>query len=137
MVTAGLFSHDSPDGRDFEDRILAAGYRSLGAGWTVGENIAWGTGSLATPRAITAAWMNSPGHRANVLEPDYREIGIGVALGTPGAGADGATYTSDFGARDSAVVRAQRHRAARKRTRKRARRHARRRTHRAHHRRHR
>ena len=43
--------------------------------------------------------MSSPGHRENILRPQFREIGIGIALGAAGAGADGATYTADFGAR--------------------------------------
>jgi uncharacterized protein YkwD len=123
MVRSQFFSHDSPDGRSFEDRILAAGYRPLGAGgWTVGENIAWGTGELATPRSIMAAWMASPGHRANILESGFQEIGVAVAPGTPASDAGGATYTTDFGARDQPVrVRAQRHRKVRKRAHKRAR----------------
>ena len=51
------------------------------------------------PGEIHRAWMNSPGHRANILRPQFREIGIGIALGAAGAGSDGATYTADFGAR--------------------------------------
>jgi uncharacterized protein YkwD len=122
MVRARLFSHDSPDGRSFEDRILAAGYRPLGAGgWTVGENIAWGTGELGTPASIMAAWMASPGHRANILESSFQEIGVAVTPGTPAGDADGATYTTDFGARDQPVrVRAQRRRTVRKRVHRRA-----------------
>jgi uncharacterized protein YkwD len=122
MVRARLFSHDSPDGRSFEDRILSAGYRPLGSGgWTVGENIAWGTGDLATPASIMAAWMASPGHRANILESSFQEIGVAVTPGTPEGDADGATYTTDFGARDQPVrVRAQRRRTVRKRAHRRA-----------------
>ena len=57
------------------------------------------TGDLATAAEIHRAWMDSPGHRANILRPQFREIGIGIALGAAGAGPDGATYTADFGAR--------------------------------------
>jgi hypothetical protein len=46
---------------------------------------------------MVQAWMASPGHRENLLSRDYTQIGLGIALGTPGAGADGATYTTDFG----------------------------------------
>jgi uncharacterized protein YkwD len=49
-------------------------------------------------RAIGAAWMDSPPHRANILSSSFRAIGIGIALGTPSGGA-GATYTTDFGRR--------------------------------------
>jgi len=64
----------------------------------VGENIAWGSGSLATPREIERGWMRSPRHRANILSQRFREIGAGVAAGTPER-AGGATYTTDFGTR--------------------------------------
>ena len=43
--------------------------------------------------------MNSPGHKANILRPHFKEIGIGIALGAAGSGSNGATYTVDFGAR--------------------------------------
>src|SRR5919107_1385530 len=63
----------------------------------VGENLAWGQGNLATPRAIAVAWMNSPGHRHNILQPEFTEIGVGIVPGTPGDATWGATYTTDFG----------------------------------------
>lgn len=91
MVNARYFEHGNFLGR------LAA-YTSGAQWWTVGENIAWGGGSLGTPRAIVREWMDSPGHRANILSRSYRQIGIGIVTGTP-AGMAGATYTTDFGAR--------------------------------------
>jgi uncharacterized protein YkwD len=97
MVSRGFFDHVSPGGATMVDRIMASRYANRNVGWSLGENLAWGTGSLATPREIMKAWMNSPGHRANVVKRSYREIGIGVATGTPSAGGDGATYTADFG----------------------------------------
>ncbi len=45
------------------------------------------------------AWMNSPGHRANVLKRSYRELGIGLRLGTPNDAGVGATFSAEFGAR--------------------------------------
>jgi uncharacterized protein YkwD len=100
MVEAQFFAHDGPDGTDMVDRILGTGY-ARGQGWSLGENIAWGTGPLATAAAIQRAWMRSPGHRANILRRQFREIGIGIALGAPApaGGQDGATYTADFGVR--------------------------------------
>jgi uncharacterized protein YkwD len=99
MVGQQFFSHTSADGRDLAARIRVTGYLDPRKAWTVGENIAWGSGTLATPASIVAAWMASPGHRDNLLNPAFREIGIGVALGSPRqrdlAGA--ATYTTDFG----------------------------------------
>jgi uncharacterized protein YkwD len=100
MVDAQFFEHDAPGGADMVDRILGAGYAD-GQAWAVGENIAWGSGGLGSAAAIHRAWMRSPGHRANILRRQFREIGIGIALGAPvaDAGEDGATYTADFGVR--------------------------------------
>ena len=98
MVRRDYFDHRSPGGSSPSDRIKDAGYLRGARGWTVGENLAWGTGSLATPRKIVAGWMNSTGHRHNILNRSYREIGVGVALGSPGYGSRGATYTTTFGA---------------------------------------
>ena len=65
------------------DRIRGAGYAKRDRGWALGENLAWGTGGLATAARDPRAWMNSPGHRANILKRAYREVGIGIALGAP------------------------------------------------------
>ncbi len=98
MAERRFFSHTSLRGASFVDRIRRTGYLAGARSWAVAENIAYGSGQRATPRAIGAAWMNSPGHRANILRSSYRAIGIGIALGTP-AGHRGATYTTDFGRR--------------------------------------
>ena len=102
MVARRYFAHDTPEGVGFLKRVTKVGYvnDSLWS-WNAGENIAWGAGPLAPASAIMIAWMNSPGHRANILDPDFKEIGVGVVMGVPTAGAtaSGATYTTDFGAR--------------------------------------
>jgi uncharacterized protein YkwD len=98
MASNHFFSHDSRNGASFLDRIRRTGYLRGARSWNVGENIAWGGGRLGTPRSIGRAWMNSPGHRANILSRSFRAIGIGIAAGTPN-GSDGATYTTDFGRR--------------------------------------
>jgi uncharacterized protein YkwD len=97
MVAKKFFEHTTPSGVTMVDRILKARYVREDQGWMLGENLAWGTGSLATPRAIMKAWMESPGHRANIVKRAYREIGIGVVTGVPSDRGDGATYTADFG----------------------------------------
>jgi uncharacterized protein YkwD len=101
MARRGYFSHNSRSGASFLDRIRRAGYLRRARRWSVGENIAWGTGRLATPRAIVRAWMNSPGHRANILNGRFREIGVGITYSAPVrvAGRSAATYTTDFGMR--------------------------------------
>ena len=101
MAFHDYFEHLGPQGQTPLARMRAVGYISSSrVGYEVGENIAWGTRRLATPRAIVAAWMASPGHRANILDPRYRETGIGVSPHPPRAlahGQPGAIYTQDFG----------------------------------------
>jgi uncharacterized protein YkwD len=101
MVVHGYFSHSGRDGSQPAERIRAVGYLSSGGAWRIGENLAWGTGDLATPKAIMNAWMNSAGHRANILQPAYREIGFGVVAGNPASrDTGGATYVTEFGVVD-------------------------------------
>jgi uncharacterized protein YkwD len=96
MVARGFFDHVSPGGGTMVDRMKAAGWAPAGA-WTAGENIAWGTGRLATPAAIVDGWMHSPGHKANILNAAYGQVGIGIAAGAPQPGLDDAgTYVNDF-----------------------------------------
>jgi uncharacterized protein YkwD len=95
MAARRYFSHDTKGGGSFADRIARTGYSSGNP--SLGENIAWGSGNLGSPRAIVRSWMNSPGHRANILNRRFREIGIGVAIGDVGVGQRGATYATDFG----------------------------------------
>jgi len=101
MAAQDYFSHVAPDGETPLQRMRASGYLSNPQnGYVVGENIAWGTLWLATPQAIVAAWMASPGHRANILDAAYRETGVGVAPHAPASlaeGQAGALYTQDFG----------------------------------------
>jgi len=96
IVRRRFWSHVNPDGRSAKDRILATGY---GPSLVVGENLAWGQNSEATPVEIVKRWMQSAGHRANILEPRYREIGIGVMMGAPRPGVgNAAVYATTFGA---------------------------------------
>jgi uncharacterized protein YkwD len=101
MAFDDYFEHVGPRGQTPLARMRAVGYiSSKQMGFEVGENIAWGTLWLATPRAIVAAWMASPGHRANILDAHYRETGIGVSphpLSSHADGQPGAIYTQDFG----------------------------------------
>jgi uncharacterized protein YkwD len=96
MVARGFFAHVSPGGGTMMDRIKAAGWVPAGS-WSAGENIAWGSGSLATPASIVDGWMHSAGRRANILSAAYGRVGIGIAAGAPQAGVRGAgTYVTDF-----------------------------------------
>jgi uncharacterized protein YkwD len=99
MVRRHYFAHDSLGGGTFVDRIRHTGYLKGVNSWSLGENLAWGSHTRAAPRAITEMWMNSAGHRANILSLAFREVGIGLALGAPGASGPAATYATEFGAR--------------------------------------
>ena len=102
MVRGGFFSHVSPTGSTLEQRIRQGTRYLAGAlRYEIGENIAWGQGELGKPRAIVAAWMTSPGHRANILRTTFREIGIGIVSGAPvpGLGGPAFTYANEFGTR--------------------------------------
>ncbi|MEV4193443.1 CAP domain-containing protein, partial [Streptomyces toxytricini] len=87
MASRNFFSHTAPDGSDPGERTTAAGYR-----WaTYGENIARGQ---STAESVMNSWMNSDGHRANILNCSFKDIGVGLHQG-PG----GPWWTQNFGAR--------------------------------------
>jgi uncharacterized protein YkwD len=99
MVTHRFFDHVSPLRGAITDRARRAGYvRS--DDYALGENIAWGEGELSTPDAIVTAWMNSPGHRAVILDRHFHDVGIGITAGVPvDSELPGATFVLDVGAR--------------------------------------
>jgi uncharacterized protein YkwD len=100
MVQHDYFSHASRSGASFVDRIRRTGYLRGPRAWLVGENLAWGTGDRSSPAAIVDAWMHSPGHRANILQRRFREIGIGLVVGAPEhLPGPAATYATEFGTR--------------------------------------
>jgi uncharacterized protein YkwD len=104
MRRVGFFAHESPDGSPFQYRILNTGYLIGASGWAIGENIAWGSLAVGTPRAINTAWMNSIHHRDNILDPGYHELGIGSVIGSPTDANNSAAIivTHDFGRVDRA-----------------------------------
>jgi uncharacterized protein YkwD len=100
MISSNYFGHVSPSGLTPVGRVRSTGYiPSPAVGYVIGENLAWGTLTLANPQAILAAWTASPEHLANILEGNYRDTGIGVAPAAPAAlaNAPGATYAQEFG----------------------------------------
>jgi uncharacterized protein YkwD len=101
MVSEDYFAHIAPNGETPVDRIQATGYiPNTEAGYTLGENIAWGTLSLATPNAIVVAWIASPEHLENILAGAYVETAIGVTAAAPASlanGQAGAVYSQIFG----------------------------------------
>lgn len=101
LIADDYFAHVSPSGETPVDRIEQTGYvPGPSVGYVIGENLAWGTYSLATPQAIVSAWIASPGHLANILESQYRDTGIAITPAAPqslGEGNPGATYAQEFG----------------------------------------
>jgi uncharacterized protein YkwD len=102
MADDGYFEHNSFDGTPFSDRVArwypVASYRS----WTVAENLLWWSPTIDASGAV-AQWMHSPGHRANILNPRFRDIGIGAVYSTTARGAfthlPVTIITTDFGVR--------------------------------------
>ena len=90
MIRRGSFAHG-----DVRRRLAAVGVR----GRIYGENLAWGVGSSARASAVVRMWLASPSHRANLLRPGFRRIGIGTHVGSF-RGHGGATIvTADFAGR--------------------------------------
>jgi uncharacterized protein YkwD len=82
MLTRDFFNHVNPDGKAPQDRIVPAYSRTLAR---TGENIWGGHGydysdSKLLARVIVDSWMTSPGHRANLLNPNYTHLGVGVSV---------------------------------------------------------
>jgi uncharacterized protein YkwD len=87
MAANNYFDHTTPSGVEFGTRIKRAGYRFS----TAGENIAMGQ---RTPAEVMKSWMNSDGHRRNILNCAYRNLGVGLAYGAKRA----PYWTQDFAA---------------------------------------
>jgi len=87
MLRSGTFFHGS-----VAARIRRAGVRAP----RVGENLAWGAGPYARARAIVNMWLASPGHRANLLRPGYRIVGVGALYGTFSGQRGALMVTTDF-----------------------------------------
>ena len=106
MLNGGFFDHDNPNGPSFSDRLKRFYASGAGrGGWSAGENLLYTSGSLDARSAIEA-WMGSPGHRKNLLDPNWREVGV-AAMHTSNAGGifgGGPTWvvTMDFGVRTGA-----------------------------------
>lgn len=93
MAQEGFFDHTAPDGGTPGARLSVAGYR-----WaTWGENLAVG---YATADEAVKAWINSPPHRENLVNPRFTEIGIGHAIGnSPQYGPNSSFWVQEFGLR--------------------------------------
>ena len=93
LLATGQLTHDGPDGSPFWTRLVEAGFPR--DRW-MAENLAelGGLRRRAPPGAPSQMWMNSPGHRANLLNPRYRWVGAGSASD---GGCDTTVVTADYG----------------------------------------
>ena len=89
MAVNGFFAHDDPEGRGPPERVAEVGFR----GSYIGENIARGQ---PTPEAVVAAWMASPGHCQNIMNPRYHFLGVGLAYSL----SDEPNWTQNFAGSD-------------------------------------
>jgi len=90
MIRTDVFTHG-----DMYGRLVQSGAR----GPMYGENLAWGTGAYAAARHVVQGWMASPGHRANLLRPGWRRIGLGALKGNFLGYAGATVVTADFAGR--------------------------------------
>ena len=100
MLADGYFAHESADGTPFSRRLT--GYSAGTRAWSAGENLLWSSPAVTASRAL-ALWMASPGHRANILNARWREIGIASIHADFAPGTYGnrpvTVITTDFGFR--------------------------------------
>jgi len=102
-VSCGAFTHE-PCGKPFSS--VFAAYIQGSSRYQLGENIAWGTGELGSPRQIMNAWLHSPGHRQNILTAAFTDLGIGYSANQTFLGYDGASlWSQEFGTRSRRLVR--------------------------------
>jgi len=106
MGRRDFYAHENPDGLGPSPRVYAQGLPPDGT--TVAENIHWGTGWLATPKEIVRDWMDSPGHRRNILRAEVSHVGVGIGFDAPRPGHRGQARvyaTNFFGSDDAGLPR--------------------------------
>lgn len=94
MNARDFFDHTNPDGKTHSDRIRLTGYLSKSKARGTGENIAAGFNDASS---VMAAWMKSPGHRANILNSKFTHLGVGIASSRPDSSYGGYIWTQNFG----------------------------------------
>jgi uncharacterized protein YkwD len=102
MAHDGYFAHESADGSAFWKRIQQFYASGPWGYWSVGENLLWSSPDVSASKALQM-WLNSPEHRANLMNPRWREIGVAALheAAAPGVfkGMDVTIVTTDFGVR--------------------------------------
>jgi uncharacterized protein YkwD len=96
MVARRYFAHVSPSGGTVDKRARRVGYLD-GPCWVLGEDLGWAPPQVASAQAVVDAWMESATHRAVILDPRFREVGVGLVADAPVADAPGATFVLEVG----------------------------------------
>jgi uncharacterized protein YkwD len=100
MVRRKYFSHVTPNGEDMRKRVLRTGYLRGARRPALGETLAWGADYFGSPTQLVKDLMESPLHKAIIVDPRFRDIGVGLALGAPLDGmGSGSTLSLNFGRR--------------------------------------
>lgn len=96
MGKRDFYARETPDGVPPSARVYAQVLSDDAT--TVAENIHWGTGHRATPKRIVRDWMDSPGHRENILRAEVTHVGVGIGFDAPRSDRRGRSrvYTTDF-----------------------------------------
>jgi uncharacterized protein YkwD len=97
MIGRRYFAHVSPTGGTLDMRANRAGYLTAPC-WALGEDLGWAKPESSNAEAVVAAWMASPTHRAVILDPEFREIGLGIVPRAPTPDGAGATFVLELGA---------------------------------------
>ena len=102
MVRSNRLTHYGPSGSTLTSRVARSGYLAGASFYRLAENIGAGRGrSNGSALAIVRDWMDSAGHKANILDRRMRDFGVGIARGNPlGSSHNAVTYTLDLGARN-------------------------------------
>ena len=109
MLSGGFFAHEAPSGLSFSTRLKRFYAPTAGrGGWSAGENLLYTSGALDADQAIDA-WMGSAGHRKNMLDPSWREVGIASMRSANAGGVFGGgttwVVTMDLGVRPGSAKR--------------------------------
>jgi uncharacterized protein YkwD len=96
ILRCDSFSHYAC-GRDFTFWLRRVDF--IGGCWNAGENIAWGSGDLGSVRSVFRAWMQSSGHRSNILGGEFSQLGVSLRVGTLDGTSGARVWVQHFGDR--------------------------------------
>lgn len=96
MLDHAYFDHQRSGGPEFVDRILKFGYADDADGYLLGENIAWASSPIATPKKMVKLWMDSKPHRRNILTKAFRDQGLATLWSDGGIGGAYASSNGPF-----------------------------------------